>query len=72
MIKNIFTPLSEKSRKEVLEEIKNESENGLLLQLIRKYQIDYGSGSFSDNILSPFEEASLAKSLYFSISFEAL
>ena len=58
MIKNIFTPLSEKSRKEVLEEIKNESENGLLLQLIRKYQIDYGSGSFSDNILIPYSKKS--------------
>ena len=41
MIKNISTPLTKKSIETVLEEIRNETENGLLLQLIRKYQIIY-------------------------------
>ena len=46
MIKNISTPLSKKSNEEVLEEIRNESENGLLLQLVRNYQIDFGTVLF--------------------------
>ncbi len=58
MIKNISTPLSKKSNEEVLKEIRNESENGLLLQLIRNYQIDFGTGSFSDNILLPYSRKS--------------
>ena len=54
MIENISTPLTKKSNQKVLEEIRNETENGLLLQLIRKYQIKYGNGLFSDNILLPY------------------
>ena len=58
MIKNISTPLTKKSIETVLEEIRNETENGLLLQLIRKYQMIYGNGLFSDNILLPYSTKS--------------
>ncbi len=54
MIQNIASPLNKKSRKEVKNEINEETEKGLLLQLVRYYQVLYGTGSMSDNILLPY------------------
>ena len=45
MIQNITNPLWENSPLDVLDEIKEETEKGLTLQLIREYQIKYGNGS---------------------------
>lgn len=54
MIQNIASPLNKKSREEVENEINEETEKGLLLQLVRDYQVLYGTGSLSDNILLPY------------------
>lgn len=55
MIQNITTPLSSNTSKELLGQIKEETEKGLMLQLIREYQIKYGNGSWSDNVLVPYK-----------------
>lgn len=59
MIQNIASPLNEKSREKVEYEIKEATEKGQILKLIRNYQILYGSGSFSDNILLPYGNKNL-------------
>jgi cytochrome P450 len=56
MIQNITTPLSSNTPKEILEQIKEETEKGLMLQLIRKYQVEYGNGSWSENVLVPYKK----------------
>ena len=56
MIQNITTPLSSNTPKEILEQIKEETEKGLMLQLIRKYQVEYGNGSWGENVLVPYKK----------------
>ena len=49
---NITSPLHKKSIDDILFEIQNKTEKGTLLKLIRDYQIDYGKGSWSENVLT--------------------
>ena len=53
MIQNITTPLG--NTNEVLKQINEETEKGLTLQLIREYQVKYGNGSWSENVLVPYK-----------------
>ena len=54
MIQNITTPFLGKLVNDILEEIKESNDKGLFLNLIRTYQIKYGNGSWSENVLIPY------------------
>ena len=43
--------------------LNEETENGFLLQKIRQYQIEYGNGSWTENILIPYYENNQIKNL---------
>lgn len=52
---NITSPLHKKSIDDILFEIHEETEKGTLLKLIRYYQINYGKGSWSENVQLPYK-----------------
>ena len=63
MIQNITTPLIDKPKEKILKEILEETEKGSLLRLIREYQIKYGDGTWSNNILLPYKNKNRVENL---------
>ena len=55
MITNISSPLEKNTHENILEEIELETNKGMILNLIREYQINYANGSWSENILIPYK-----------------
>ena len=52
---NVTSPLQKKSIDTILFEIEEETQKGMLLKLIRDYQINYGNGSWNENIRLPYK-----------------